>query len=191
MSRSPSLSRTIKSATTASRATDASFAEAKPSHCCQPPNGSARVIQASAVSAKMMSTRCSALRHGPTAGRVIFSSRGSVRVTHHHASGSNRPTTGTPQDIHWPKLIVWPVVSSNTCTKMRLGGVPIGVPNPPMLHDQASPSRSGAASVLRSEHEASTASATGISISADAVLEIHILSSAPASMNPSTKRCGR
>ena len=68
--------------------------------------------------------------------------------------------------------------------------MPIGVPKPPMLQDQANPSSSGAAKLLRSEHEAKTASATGMSIKIEAVLEIHMLSSAPAIINPSTKRRG-
>ena len=84
----------------------------KPNHACHPPNGSARVIQASAVSAKITSTRRSALRQGPTSGREMPISRGKARVTHHHAKGNSSATTGTPHDIHSPKLIVWPVFSA-------------------------------------------------------------------------------
>ena len=67
----------------------------------------------------------------------------------------------------------------------------MGVPRPPILQDHASPSNSGTAKRSRSSHDASTAIATGISISADAVLEIHILRPAPASMKPITNCRGR
>ena len=39
-------------------------------------------------------------------------SSGKARVTHHHAKGNSSATTGTPQDIHSLKLIVWPVFSA-------------------------------------------------------------------------------
>ena len=176
---------------TASRATEASLAVGRPNHCCQPPKGSARVIHANAVKPKIINTRRSALRQGPTSGSVTSSSRGTARVTHNQASGSRMLTTGKPHDIHWLKLMTCPVFSSSTCTRIRLGGVPIGVPSPPMLQDHANPSSNGGASSERFEQEAKTASATGMSINTDAVLEIHILSSAPASIKPSTNCFGR
>ena len=105
ISGAPLLSRTTNSAITANSATEASLVKGRPSHACQPPKGSARVIQASAVSAKMVITRRSALRQGPTGGNVIPNSVGKFRVTHHQAAGNSTAMTGIPHDIHWPKLI--------------------------------------------------------------------------------------
>ena len=74
--------------------------------------------------------------------------------------------------------------------KISVGGVPIGVPNPPMLQAQASPNRRGAASAFGALEVAITASATGNSINTVAVLDIHMLSKAAASINPMIKRFG-
>jgi hypothetical protein len=74
--------------------------------------------------------------------------------------------------------------------KISVGGVPIGVPNPPILQAHARPSSNGGASALGELELAITASATGNSIKTVAVFEIHMLSSAAANIKPSISRFG-
>ena len=49
------------------------------------------------------------------------------------ASGSISRTVGNPQLIHCVKLIGLPVNIWYCCMNTRFGGVPMGVPRPPML----------------------------------------------------------
>ena len=71
--------------------------------------------------------------------------------------------------------------------KMRLGGVPMGVPTPPTLAEKAIPRSRGVARAGEGARS-STARATGSSISVVAVLEIHMDSTAAAAIKPSTRR---
>src|SRR5690606_12687718 len=63
-------------------------------HATQPPPGPARKIQASAVTARMVSNRISEVRQGPGSGTCNFSPSRSPRVIHHHTAGNNTQTIG-------------------------------------------------------------------------------------------------
>ena len=118
-----------------------------------------------------------------------------------------RPVRGTatrspagPPARHWPWVTPKPPAHPLGKTdglaggllehlrEIRLGGVPIGVPTPPMLAAKAIPSSrsSGGASSALSSVPSSTASAMGSSKRAVAVLEIHMLSVAETVMKPVT-----
>ncbi len=55
------------------------------------------------------------------------------RVTTSQAMGKSTTTAGTPIRIQSRKLTSLPVASLYTPMKITFGGVPIGVPRPPML----------------------------------------------------------
>ena len=92
-----------------------------------------RVIQAVAVRANTIITRTSSVRHRPGSGSSTSLEPCRRRVSHSPISGTIRITTGRPQPIHWLNVTLSPTVFSKTCMKIRLGGVPMGVPMPPML----------------------------------------------------------
>ena len=76
---------------------------------------------------------------------------------------------------------------------ITLGGDPIGVPNPPMLAEYATPSSKATAKLelfFCKLEFSKTAKITGISINVVAVLETHILKKAEATMNPRTNVLG-
>ena len=97
--------------------------------------------------------------------------------------GTKTRTTGTPIFIHARNPNSPEVDSrlSKAPMKMMFGGVPIGVPMPPMFAAYAMPSRRGTAS-RRSLAPLMTARATGNIIKVVAVLEIHIDKAAVAIM---------
>ncbi len=68
---------------------------------------------------------------------------------------------------------------------IKLGGDPIGVPTPPILHPYMMPSIN-MTFIRRVSSFSQMASAIGNNINAVATLEIHMLSTAAATMNPST-----
>ena len=103
-SRAPLPSGVRHISTTASRATEASLACGRPSHRLQPPNGSLRVIQASAVIANRVSTRRSATRQGPTSGKRRPAAVPRPRVRVQAMTGTSTTTTGIPQLIQREKL---------------------------------------------------------------------------------------
>ena len=74
--------------------------------------GSTRVIQASAVSPKTVSTRFSSGRQAPVSGSSSAPLKVTERVSHSPMSGRKISTTGRPSAIHSPKPMVAPKVSS-------------------------------------------------------------------------------
>ena len=98
--------------TTASIATDASLADGRSSQARQPPKGSVRVIQASAVNANTNRTRFSSIHQAPGSGRSTSLEPRSLRVSHTPITGTITKTTGSPQLIHWEKLTSLLVVDS-------------------------------------------------------------------------------
>ena len=86
-------------AAAASKATEASFARDKPSAPDQPPKGSLRVIQASAVRPKTSMTRRSPLDHAPSSGNGAAGVARRPRPSQSAASGSSTATTGMPMVI--------------------------------------------------------------------------------------------
>ena len=127
----PSPSSSIAKAPTS--ATVVSLAFGSPTTPLHPPKGMSRNTQAKAVSANTPSTRRSAPDHAGKAGRVARGVLPRCRPNQSAISGISSTTTGTPMAIHSRKPKRWPVVSWYTPMKTRLGGVPIGVPRPPML----------------------------------------------------------
>ena len=111
--------------------------------------------------------------------------RETPRVTHNAISGTKMTTTGRPQVIQSTKPSWTPVVSVKTCMKIRLGGVPMGVPMPPTLQAYAIPS-SRPIFRRRDWTFSRVASAMGRSMRLVAVLEIHMLRNAAAAMKPNT-----
>ena len=69
----------------------------------------------------------------PTSGSIKRASLPNLRVSQKPINGMNKITTGTPMVIQPRKLGASPTISPYTCIKIRLGGVPMGVPNPPTL----------------------------------------------------------
>ncbi len=89
----------------------ASLAPGRLSRPDQPPKGSLRVIQSSAVTAKTHITRRCAASQGSLSGRLAVIEPVNLRVSHHMAIGSSTSTTGSPQRIQPRKLTSSPLSS--------------------------------------------------------------------------------
>ena len=98
--------------TTANSATEASLACGRSNHTFQPPKGSLRVTQASAVRPNTSITLRSCVCQGPTSGNWTFKTPPRLRVNIMAIAGTNNTTTGSAQRIHWVKLMDCPVASS-------------------------------------------------------------------------------
>ena len=84
-------------ATTAIKATLASFAFGKFSQDCQPPNGWLRLVQAIAVRKKTVKTLFSSLVQALISGMVTLPRYPRFRVIHNPAIGISIATTGIPR----------------------------------------------------------------------------------------------